>query len=121
MKAITILRLVLAFGLLPITLGAQSIANDNSHNEPVNYYAEYADLMHGEMDAKPGPVAIPYVNRFPDSVHYRTVMNGNTEDFLAYYDTIKVQSVPAADAVFASWVAGGSAFKPRLVEDCSGR
>ena len=73
------------------------------------------------MNAKPAPVATPYVNMFPDFFHYRTVMNGKAEDFLAYYETIKVQSVPAADAVFASWVVGGTAFKPRLVEDCSGR
>lgn len=116
MKPITFLLLALAICFTPATLIAQ-----NAPEAPINYYAEFADLMHGEMDAKPDPVATPHVSKFPAFIHYREVMNGRAEDFLAHYKTIITQSVPAADAVFANWACGGTVLKPRPVEDCSGR
>lgn len=121
MKSITILLSALAIGLLPATLGAQTATNDKVQIEPVNYYAEFADLMHGEMDAEPAPVAAPSANRFPVFVHFREVMQGSTEDFLVYYETKMSQSVPAAEALFANWTGGFTALTHRPVEDCSGR
>jgi hypothetical protein len=47
MKTISILSFVLA----AFNLGAQSAARDVACAEPVNYYAEFADLMHDEMIA----------------------------------------------------------------------
>ena len=121
MKSITFLLAALAIGLLPATLGAQSTTSKKVHDEPVNYYAEFAELMHGEMDAKAAPVATSHTNRFPAFVHYREVMQGKAEDFPAYYETRWAPSVPAAEAVFANWAYGCMTFTPRPVEDCSGR
>lgn len=127
MKTITIIHFVLALGLLPAILGAQTTAN-----EPVNHYAEFADLMHGEVDAKPAPVAASHTNRFPAFVHYREVMQGRAEDFPAYFEKMLASSVPPAKAVFAKWTVGQgcpheaktvdcTAFTLLPVEDCSGR
>ena len=127
MKAITILLAALALGLLPATLGAQTNAS-----EPINYYAEFADLMHGEMDARPAPDATPHTSRFPAFVHYREVMQGRAEDFPAYFEKMVAPSVPPAKAVFAKWTIGQecphetktvdcTAFTFLPVEDCSGR
>ncbi len=118
MKAVTIFLSALAIGLLPATLGAQTAT---AHNEPVNYYAEFADLMQREMDAEAAPVATSHTNRFPAFVHYREVMKGKAEDFLTYYEPMWAPSVPAAEAVFANWAFDCMTFTPRPVEDCSGR
>jgi hypothetical protein len=116
MKPITFLLIAWAIGLLPATLGAQ--ANSNG---PVNYYAEFADLMHGEMDAKVAPVATAHTNRFPAFVHYREVMKDRAEDFLGFYEKMAAANVPPAEAVFANWAYDRITFTPRPVEDCSGR
>ncbi len=132
MKSITILRFILAIGLLPATLGAQSNTGNITQNEPVNYYAEFADLMHGEMDAKPAPVAAHSTNRFPAFVHYRAVLKGTPQGFFEYYEKIAIPSMPPTDAVFSFWkvgqgcphdamAVGSMAFKKLPVVDCSGR
>ncbi len=121
MKVITILLSALALGLLPATLGAQATTGEKAHSESVNYYAEFADLMHGEPNAKPAPAATPSANRFSAFVHYREEMKGRAEDFLAYYEKIAAPAVPPANAVFAKWSADCTAFTHRPSEDCSGR
>jgi hypothetical protein len=132
MKSITILLAALTISFLPATLHAQSSFCAGAQNEPVNYYAEFADLMHGEMDAKTAPVAAPSARRFPAFVHYREVTQGKAEDFPAYYEKIAAPGVPPAKAVFAHWTAGkdcphaamtngGMTFKASSTEDCSGR
>mgnify|MGYP001037844973 CR=1 FL=1 len=101
MKSITFFLAVLALGLIPATLGAQTTAT-----EPVNYYAEYADLMHGEMAAKAAPVTGAHTSRFPAFVHYREVMKGKAEDFPAYYEKIAHRSVPPARTVLTPMMLG---------------
>lgn len=90
MKTISFFRLVLAFSLLPATLGAQSSAR--GHNEPANYSAEFAELMHSEAAAKSALVTSPSVNTFQAFVHYRKVMQGRAEDFIADYEAMAVST-----------------------------
>jgi len=92
MKTIRFFRFVLALSLLPATLGAQSRTNDKNHNEPVNYYAEFADLMHSEAAAKSAFVTSPSVNSFDAFVYYRKVMKGKAEDFIADYEAMAVST-----------------------------
>lgn len=93
MKTTTILRFVLALGLLPAALSAQSTSGDTAPVEPVNYFSEFADLMHEEMEAEPAPVAAPSPNRFPAFIHFREVLKGQPEDFPAYYETLMSHSL----------------------------
>ncbi len=90
MKTISFFRLVLAFSLLPAILGAQSSARD--HNEPANYSAEFAELMHSEAAARSALVTSPSVNSFQAFVHYRKVMKGRAEDFIADYEAMAVST-----------------------------
>lgn len=92
MKTINFFRLVLAFGLLPATLGAQSSASDKDHNEPANYSAEFAELMHSETAAKSALVTSPSVNSFEAFVYYRKVMKGRAENFIADYEAMAVST-----------------------------
>ncbi len=86
MKTIRFFRFVLALGLLPATLGAQSSAR--GHNEPANYSAEFADLMHSEAAARSALMTSPSVNSFQAFVHYRKVMKGRAEDFITDYEAM---------------------------------
>lgn len=88
MKTIRFFRLVLALGLLPATLGAQSSASDKNHKATANYYAEFAELMHSEAAAKSALVTSPSVNSFEAFVYYREVMKGRAEDFIADYEAM---------------------------------
>ncbi|HFA49443.1 MAG TPA: hypothetical protein ENJ95_10560 [Bacteroidetes bacterium] len=118
MKTITIIRLVLAIGILPAAVAAQPKTNEMPCGEPANYFAEFADLMHGEMGTVLAPV--PYVNIFPAFVHFREEMKGKAEDFPAYYKNKVALSVPLAKTVFADWAAYMEC-KDKPAEDCSGR
>ena len=117
MKTTPIFHLALTLCLIPATFYAQSNATDTLHAAPVNYYAEFADLMHGEMSVKAAPVATPSTEMFPAFVHYREVLKGQAENFPAYFETIAVASVPAADAVFAIWKVGqGSPHEAKTID-----
>jgi hypothetical protein len=93
MKTISFFRLALALCLLPATLAAQSRARDKDHNEPINYYAEFAELMHSEAAAKSALVTSPSVNSFDAFVYYRKVMKGSAEDFIADYEAMAVSTL----------------------------
>lgn len=132
MKIVALLRLVLVTSFLPAALGAQSPASENQPPEPVNYFAEFADLMHAEMDAQATPVAATHTNRFSAFVHYREVVKGKAEDFPAYYEKIAPRSVPPAKTMFANRAPGQgcphdavvfdcTVFTNLPIEDCSGR
>jgi hypothetical protein len=114
MKVAILLRLVLAFGLFPAALGAQSPAS-----ETANYFAEFADLMHAEMDAQATPVAATHTNRFPAFVHFREVVKGKAEDFPAYYEKIAPRSVPPAKTMFANRAPGQGCPHDAMVFDCT--
>ena len=133
MKTISILLLALVIGLIPNTLDAQSANSDTAYNEPVNYFAEFADLMHEEIEVKSAPSTKPHVNRFPAFVHYRTVMNGEPENFPAYYEKIALLTVPPpVKTRFDNWTVGQGcpyevmtadciAYTNMPIENCSGR
>ena len=87
MKTLLFFRFILAISLLPATLGAQSRASSKSHKATANYYAEFAELMHGAAATKPNLLtSSPSVNSFEAFVHYRKVLKGKAEDFLPYYE-----------------------------------
>ncbi len=88
MKTISFFRLVLALGLLPATLGAQSSVSNKNHKATANYYAEFAELMHSETAAKSALVTSPSVNSFDAFVYYREVMKGRAGDFIADYEAM---------------------------------
>lgn len=92
MKTISFFRFVLAISLLPATLGAQSRASDKNHKATANYSAEFAELMHSEAAARSALVTSPSVNSFQAFVHYRKVMKGRAEDFIADYEAIAVST-----------------------------
>ncbi len=92
MKTISFFRLVLALSLFPATLSAQSSARDKDHNEAANYYAEFVELMHSEAAARSALVTSPSVNSFQAFVHYRKVMKGRAEDFIADYEAMAVST-----------------------------
>lgn len=92
MKTIRFFRFVLALGLLPATLGAQSSAGDKDHNEPANYSAEFAELMHSEAATRSALVSSPSVNSFQAFVHYRKVLKGRAENFIADYEAMAVST-----------------------------
>lgn len=109
MKSITFHLAALVLSLIPATLGAQ-----NNTSESVNYYAEFADLMHDEMDATAAPVAASHTNRFPAFVHYREVMKGQPQDFPAAFANMLSATLPAADEALTEWAPGCTAYRPKM-------
>ncbi|PSR12830.1 MAG: hypothetical protein C7N36_10410 [Bacteroidetes bacterium] len=120
------------FFSIALLLGIMTNVNAQDIYLPVNYYAEYADLLHTEMAAKAAPVGASHTNRFPAFVHYREVMKGKAEDFLAYYEKIAPRKVPPTKTAFTTWRLGQgcphdapvfdyTVFTNLPAEDCSGR
>lgn len=105
MKTIILLRLVLALSFLPAMLCAQTAVCDEAHSEPVNYYAEFADLMHLEMDAGITSSGTTSGDRFKSYVLYRETTNGLPENFSGFSERLKMQSRYDAEEVFVQWVS----------------
>jgi hypothetical protein len=104
MKTITILQLALALSFLPALLFSQTTVCNEVHSEPVNYYAEFADLMHREADAGIVSAQATSVDRFKTYVLYRETTNGLPEGFSGFSERLEIQSRYAAEEVFVQLI-----------------
>ena len=105
MKTITILQLALALSFLPALLFSQTTVCNEGYSEPVNYYDEFADLMHREMDAGIVLSGTAPRDRFKTYVLYRETTNGLPDDFFGFSEKLEMYSLYAAEQVFVQWIS----------------
>ncbi|RMH22155.1 MAG: hypothetical protein D6698_01670, partial [Gammaproteobacteria bacterium] len=121
MKTITILQLALALSFLPALLFSQTTVCNEVHSEPVNYYAEFADLMHREADAGIVSAQATSVDRFKTYVLYRETTNGLPEGFSGFSERLEMQSVSNVEFAFGQWISGQITGGNQPLKTCKNR